>query len=188
MPKIATVTITGKSPLSFSRYYSLEEPKNPRESHDDYEKRTWRKRMHTDVDGNVIIPPMAFKNMLEAVASRLSEKMKGKQTFGPRFRSGIMCTEPMPVGCKADEALALWLHVPSDGKKGGKSRVMKCFPKIDKWGGTVSIHVLDDMINEDVFIRHMKEAGDFVGLGSFRPANGGYFGRFDVNDVAWAAN
>jgi hypothetical protein len=39
---------------------------------------------------------------------------------------------------------------------------------------------LDDTITEEVFKLHIEQAGQFIGLGSFRPRNNGYYGRFKV--------
>jgi len=45
--------------------------------------------------------------------------------------------------------------------------------------------IVNDTITEDVFTQHIQEAGKFVGIGQFRPENGGYFGRFTVESVKW---
>jgi hypothetical protein len=63
--------------------------------------------------------------------------------------------------------------------------VWKCFPTIKEWGGECEIMVLDDTITRDVFEQHVKEAGRFIGLGSFRPRNRGYYGRFEADVLSW---
>jgi len=55
---------------------------------------------------------------------------------------------------------------------------MKCFPVIPKWEGEVEIHVLDETITHEVLEEHLVQAGQFIGLGSFRPENRGIYGRF----------
>jgi len=57
---------------------------------------------------------------------------------------------------------------------------MKCFPVIPRWEGKVEIHVLDDTITSEVLEDHLVQAGQFVGVGSFRPQNRGLFGRFKL--------
>ena len=32
---------------------------------------------------------------------------------------------------------------------------------------------------------HLKEAGQFIGLGRFRPRKNGYYGRFEIVSIAW---
>ena len=39
---------------------------------------------------------------------------------------------------------------------------------------------------QDVFSYHLKQAGMFIGVGTFRPRNGGYFGRFEVSKFDWS--
>jgi len=55
---------------------------------------------------------------------------------------------------------------------------MRCFPTIARWEGQVQIHVLDETITEQVLAEHLAQAGQFIGLGSFRPEHRGIYGRF----------
>jgi len=173
------------SPYSQSKHYEVD--KLEKESNQDYEKRTWRERCHADANGELFIPPMAFKNSIAEAAKYLSEtiKGKGKATYTKHFEAGVMVMEPLPLGIKKADVLGEWLFVPSDGKRGSGSRVSKCFPCIQSWKGEVEFHILDETITEDVFRRHLEQCGKFIGLGRFRPRNNGYYGRFRVNDIKW---
>jgi len=175
-------TIKGMSPYSQSR--PVMEDKLPKESHDAYEKRTWRERMHSTEDGNVFIPPMALKNCLAECAKYLGIQIpgKGKATYTKHFEAGVMIMEPVVLPIKKEDAKGQWLFVPSDGRRGGSKRVYKCFPIIHQWGGDVRITVLDETITDEVLYQHLEQAGKFIGIGTFRPRNNGYFGRFDVVD------
>lgn len=183
--KQVTCDLYSFSPYSQSRYYSVE--KLPKELPKDYEARTWRERLHANEDGEVFIPPMALKNCLSEVAKFLSIQIpgKGKSTYTKHFEAGVMAVEPVMLGIQKDDVLPEWLFVPSDGRRGGTTRVEKCFPIIHNWTGTASFLVLDETITHDVFIQHLKEAGDFIGLGRFRPRNNGFYGRFRVKQVTW---
>ena len=184
--KTATITIVGVSPLSQSR--PLNSPKGPKETSDDHEKRTWKERAHVDTDGRPFIPPMAFKNCLSEIAKFLSVQIpgKGKATYTKHFEAGILAMEPMLIDGVGTEIEGEWLYVPADGRRGGPKRVWKCFPIWRKWGGTVTVHVLDDTITTDIFEHHLREAGRFIGVGRFRPRNNGFYGRFDVVKIAWS--
>ena len=74
--KIATCKLQSISPYSQSRYH--ETPKLNKELDDDYRKRTWREYLHYDKEGQVYIPPMAFKNCLSEVAKFLGIQIPGK--------------------------------------------------------------------------------------------------------------
>lgn len=185
MPHTATVRLRGISPYSPSRAYQVE--KLNKESHADFEKRTWRERMHTTPDGEVIMPAMGFKNCIAEAARFLGEKIPGKRnaTWTKHFDAGVLVMENTPLGISREDVPGEWLFVPSDGKKGGGSRVYKCFPVIHEWAPTVTFHVLDDTITEEAFTHHLEQAGSFIGLGRFRPRNGGFYGRFVIDRLEW---
>jgi hypothetical protein len=171
------------TPMSQGRYHN--EPKLDKENYDDYEKRTWRKRMHVNENGNVIIPPFAFKNCLSSAAKRLGMQIpgKGKKTYTKHFESGLLIADPMVLDIKAKDVSETVIFVPSDGMRGGSKRVMKYFPTIYTWAGDLLLYILDDTITKDVFMKHLQEAGNFVGIGSLRVEKNGIWGRFQVVDL-----
>lgn len=189
--RIAIAELESISPYSQSRYHATEKLQRSTgaitESHRDYEARTWRERVHADSKGNVIIPPMAFKNCLSEIAKYLGVQIpgKGKATYTKHFEAGIAVVDPLVLPVKKAAVEGEWFFVPSDGKRGGSKRVEKCFPVVREWSGRVQFHVLDDVITPDVFERHLKEAGSFIGIGRFRPRNNGYYGRFAVKKITW---
>ena len=71
-----------------------------------------------------------------------------------------------------------------DGKKGGGTRVWKTFPVIQEWETEVEIMLLDPLLSDkpEKVREYLEHAGKFIGIGFFRPRNGGYFGRFTVED------
>lgn len=182
--KTATFTITGVSEMSQSK--AIASPRNTGESHDAYEQRTWRERMHVNQKGEVYIPPSAIKNMLADVAKYLSESVpgKGKATFTKHFESGILCVEPIELGIKSADVEGQRLFVPSDGRRGGGKRVWKTFPLIKQgWSGTGQLIILDPILIDkpEKIEEYMRHAGQFIGLGRFRPRNNGFYGRFSVD-------
>ena len=180
-----TVTLESISPYSQGRFHNT--PKENKELHDTHEARTWREKLHVDKDGHVIIPPMVFKNCIADAAKYLSIQIpgKGKTTYTKHFEAGIMVIDPLVLQIKKEEVEGKWLHLPSDGRRGGNKRVMKCFPELPEWTGDVTYYVLDDTITADVFEYHLKQAGQFIGIGVFRPRNNGYFGRFKIVETKW---
>lgn len=185
--KTATVKFQSTTPYSASRVFSSE--KNPREKPDDYEERCWRERLHVSPDGFAMIPGMAFKLALEGAAKFRGEKIKGRgnSTYAKRFVSGVLTLENLVLAIKAEDVVGERLFVPSDGMRGGGKRVWKTFPKIESWAGALAFTILDDeVIDEDAFTSHLVEAGNFIGIGRWRPERGGMFGRFEVKGVKWS--
>lgn len=183
--KTVIATLESASKYSQSRHYSVD--KLEKESAHEYEKRTWRERLHVDQNGNVLIPPMAFKNCLSEAAKflSLSIKGKGKATYTKHFEAGIIVLEPLILPLKKKDVSCEVLFVPSDGKRGGGKRVEKYFPVIHEWAGDVVFNILDETVTKDVFEKHLAEAGKFIGIGRFRPRNNGFYGRFNVVKVKW---
>ena len=176
----AEVDIVGLTPFGFSK--AINSTKSTGESHDDFEERTWREKIHTDSQGNAFISPMALKNCLSDCAKYLSESVpgKGKATFTKHFDAGVLVTEPLMLGLKAKDIPAERLFVPADGKKGGPKRVWKNFPKVDPWKVHAVIDVIDPTIKPEKLEQYLKYAGQFIGLGYFRPRHGGFWGKFKI--------
>jgi hypothetical protein len=175
-------TLKSTSPISFGRYYAQDVPKKDKESAADYEERTWHNRLHVAEDGRVFIPPFAFKNCLDSAARYLGMQIPGKRknTFTKHFASGVLVMDPLVLPLKGTAVKGEWRYVPADGMPGGSKRVMKCFPVIANWEGNIEIQVLDDTVTAEVLEEHLVQAGQFIGVGSFRPQNRGIYGRFKL--------
>jgi hypothetical protein len=177
--------LSGQSPYSQSQMIRSQKKKN--ETHEDLEKRAWHERMHIDKEGYVFIPAMQFLNAIKSTAKYMSMQIpgKGKATYTKHFEAGlILLNDACPIGIKADTVDHEWLHVPSDGMKGGGKRVMKCFPRIEEgWETSLSLMVVDDVITPQVFEDVLRKSGLICGIGRFRPANGGFYGRYIVGDI-----
>lgn len=188
MGKIATVTLMSTSPYSQSRPH--DEAKLNKENPKDYEERTWKHRLHLDKDGQVFIPPMALKNCIAEAAKFLSIQIpgKGKSTYTKHFDAGVSVTERALLFRQSDPSTPIvadsvkgdWIFTPSDGVRGSGKRVWKCYPLIDAWVAEVEFMIIDDTVTEEVFWQHLRQAGMLIGVGRFRPRNGGYYGKFDV--------
>lgn len=185
MPKIAHAHLKSVAPYSQSRMHDT--PKLEKEGADEYEQRTWRNRLHVDAAGQVFIPPMAFKNCLAGAAAFLRQRIpgKGQSEYGKHFLAGVLVTEGLVLPIKPEAVVGERLYLNADGKRNGKTRVWRTYPRIAEWEGEVTYYVLDDTIPKDVFERHLRESGRYIGIGRFRPANGGFYGRFEIERIRW---
>lgn len=179
---VCTAKLKSVAPIAFSR--PVQSEKNTGESHDAFEKRTWRERLHVNSEGRAFIPPMALKNALSEVAKYLGETVpgQGKATYTKHFEAGVMVIDPIDLGVSAEDVKGQTMFVPASGRRGDGKRVWKTFPVIPEWTGGVTIYVMDPLLIDkpDVIERYLSHAGKFIGMGSFRPRNNGFFGRFDV--------
>ena len=188
--------VSDKARLGYGKVFSSTKDDQGSETHDQFDQRCWRERIHTDSDGNAFIPMAAIKKMLEGAATYLGKKIPGKgpSTYAKRFRAGIMVLDDAVVinpktgkPWKAKDVPSERLYVPSDGKVGGSTRVFRTFPYIEKglWRLHIKIYVLDPDITEEVLKEHLAAGGLFGGLGRYRPSSssGGNYGRFTTENV-----
>jgi hypothetical protein len=185
--RTAVVTLVGISPYSQSKPHGI--PKDDKESNDDHDLRTWREKAHSHVEtGEVYMPPMGLKLAIAEAAKRLAIKIpgKGKQTYTKNILSGVLIPAEINLGIKVDDLRCETVYVNSDGRRGSGSRVFRRFPMIPAgWTAKADVVVLDDEIPAEVIERCIVEAGDLIGVGRFRPQNGGYLGRFAVKSIKW---
>lgn len=181
-----TVHLESTSPYSQSRMHDA--PKLDKETHDAYERRTWREKSTYDADGIVEIPAMGIKQSLDRAAKVLGEQIpgKGKATYSKFFTSGVLCTSNVSIGIHKDEIGSVTINANSDGMRGSGKRVKRTFPQTPQWSGVAEFVILDDTITPDVFERTLTTAGQIVGVGRFRPENGGLNGRFRPTKFEWA--
>jgi hypothetical protein len=185
------IDIEGIAGSPYSQSAKHDTPFLDRESHDDYDRRTWREKMTVNKDGQVCIPAMAFKQCVDTAAFKLGIKVPGRRsaTYKSFFASGFFCDGDVPIAngqaIKKGEVDSVQISANSDGVRGSGKRVPRRFPTIPKWHGSVAFTIVDDLITREVFETHVKAAGIVVGIGRFRPEKGGTNGRFRPTKFQW---
>ncbi|NIA15167.1 MAG: hypothetical protein GWP08_13930 [Nitrospiraceae bacterium] len=142
--------------------------------------------MHADKKGVVFIPPLAVKNCVSEAAKFKGEKIQGEgqHTWTKHFNSGILCVDPISLGIDRETVEGERLFLNADGKRGGGTRVWKTYPVIREWRGQCSLYLVDDKLIQkpDKVLEYLEFAGKMIGIGRFRPANRGYYGRFKIEN------
>lgn len=182
--RTCTAQITGISTYSPSGFVTDERPKGV--TYDEWEEKIWQKKAHYDREGFVVVPLMGFKKAIASAARLTPRKMTGRKTFNDAFKTSILLTEPLRLPLTAmDLRSEAFLCSSTGDSRGVGGRVMRRFPMIDDWGGKLTFYVTMPEIPERIFETYLAEAGQFIGVGRFRPENGGVNGRFRVNAVRW---
>jgi len=181
------VSLASVAPYFQSRNYTMDEgaERHPKEGHGDYEKRIWRRRTHTDDDGQIVIPAEAFKMAIRDAAAYLSEKIpgRGRQTWTKHFRSGVLVSDGITLPERFENVEGVWLSLHANGRANGGTRVWRCMPFVRRWAGDITIIVLDDIITEEILRRVVEHSGAFIGIGQNRPQNGGGHGRYQLVEM-----
>lgn len=179
------VNIESMSPYSQSRMHDA--PRLNKETHEDYEKRTWREKANYDDNGIIFIPAMAFKQALDAAAKKLGEQIpgKGKSTYTKHFVADVICDANVSLGVMKEDVPGVTINANSDGIRGSGKRVKRTFPVIAKWQAMACFTILDDTVTPDVFERTLIASGMGIGIGRFRPEKGGLNGRFRPTNFEW---
>jgi hypothetical protein len=185
--RICTVNIKGISPYSPSK--AVNAAAKPKEvKFDVWEAQTWRQKAHYDEKGFVVIPFMSFKKAITTAGSLTKRKISGKgnQTYAALIKSGVLMDQSLKLPLKEKDLRGETFSCSITGDtRGVGGRVDRTFPMIDTWGGDLVFYVTNPEIPRDVFEEYVTEAGQFIGVGRFRPENGGINGRFLVNSFSW---
>jgi hypothetical protein len=189
----ANIEIRGMAPYSQSHMHA--DPFLEGESPEDYEKRCWRSKMNTatleDGTETMVVPGFAFQRALAAGAKFSKKQMAGygRSTWTKRFESGVAVMGDGILNVITSTVKPIVLPMNSDGRRGGGKRVIRWLPQIPAgWKCQFEVTILDSMITQDVFREMAQSAGQFIGLGQFRPENGGMNGRFVITQLDWADN
>lgn len=179
----AIVSIKGAAPLSQSRKHDVE--KLDGESHEDYDKRTWREKCNYDSKGEVFVPAMAFKQATDIAAKRLSipDPDNKRASLTKYFVSDVICENNLSIGVQKDEMPSIRINANSDGIRGSGKRVPRILPQVQDWAGKTSFLIMEEKIKPEIFEKVLKAAGQSVGVGQFRPEKGGLNGRFEVSNI-----
>jgi hypothetical protein len=190
---MAKVTIENFPGSPYSQSAKHDEPHLDREAWDDYDERTWRRHCTVNAEGQVCIPAMAPKQALDKVAFKLGIKVPNRRgaLYKSFFASGFFCNADAPIAngkaLTPADAVKTIILANSNGIRGSGKRVPRRYPDFPKYRAVLDFTIVDDIITEAVFEQHLRAAGVIVGLGRFRPENGGTNGRFRVIKVEWEA-
>ena len=182
---IVKCSIKGMGSLYYGKRFQTEKGDDERD--DVFEEKHWMERAHYDSNGGCFIPANAFKFMMMSAAARMKMSIPGdkRATFSKIMESGISVIKDCPIGVNAEDLYKHTLFVPSDGRRGGTRRVPKHFPVAKEWTAEPEFLIIHPFLTEEIFIKHLRYAGIFIGLMTYRPERGHDNGRFTVESWKW---
>jgi len=141
-----------------------------------------RKKAYADQDGNLYIPgPNIFACLIQAGSFLKTGKRSVTTQKSSLIPAGVSLLDIVCcLDTKEFEVDSRSVVIPSTG-----GRIMCHRPRLDSWSCGFTLEVDDCMFHED-FVRELVEcAGSRVGLGDYRPARKGPFGKFGIS--SWSA-
>lgn len=136
------------------------------------------RRAYTLEDGTLCLPAVnVFASIIEGGKFLKVGKSKATTTKSSLIPAAMVIEETVcSLGTKDFEVDSRSVVIPSTG-----GRIMAHRPRLDKW----SLQFTLDLFDEDIFspddVRQIiDDAGKKIGLGDFRPARKGPFGRYVV--------
>jgi len=176
-------TVTGITPILMNRFTEQEEVavssglRSSIKPHAETPRMMAMKKLYADDKGNLFLPgTMIFATI---VAAGVYHKLGRRQVTTQKtslIPAGLCVTDLVcPLGTKHWEVDSRSVVNPKTG-----GRIMCHRPRLDEWATTFTMEVDTNMFGEKTVRLLVDDAGSKCGLGDYRPARKGPFGRFVV--------
>ena len=127
-------------------------------------------------NGEIYVPSTQLHGALIEAGKQMKVVGRGKSTYSKLFGSFVVLEpEAIKMLNQKWETDARAVVVPST-----KGRIVRYRPKFMEWGLEFNVHLEDLEIPSEVLKEGFERAGNYVGIGDFRPGKKGPFGRFQV--------
>lgn len=181
------VTITGVSPLLMNRFTEANEVAVSGGTSVSFrgDKGTPREqatpKCYADQSGQLYIPgPNIFAAIIAAGTFHKAGKSKLTTQKTSLIPAGLLVDDMVcSLGTDKWEVDSRSVVIPSTG-----GRIMCHRPRVDKWSCSFTLDVDASMFSEKLVRAVVDDSGKKIGLGDYRPARKGPFGRFVVKE--WA--
>jgi len=172
------VEIKGMSPLLMNRFLPAEllETKVKRGNAKDVNVED---KLYLTEDGRPYVPSTYIRNSLIEAGKSIRIKGRGKSTYSKLLGSSLIV---QPDNIIINSSTGWESFTTTAVNPTTKGRVMVTRPMFKDWTLSFEAVVLDD-IPEEVFRNILDEAGRYVGIGDWRPAKKGMYGKFIVTKL-----
>lgn len=141
-------------------------------------------KVYRTEEGQLYIPAFAFRSSL---LGSCAKRKIGKLTANQAVSAGVFCAETQcllihPKNSKpvTDYKINVMRAVVQ------RQGVRRARPEIPEWATLVAFEVDDSFIAPEHILELMTIAGRMQGVGDYRPAKRGPFGRYTVEPHKWA--
>lgn len=138
-------------------------------------------KLYADADGKLYVPGAnIYAAIIEAGKFHKAGKSKVTTNKTSLVPAGVMISEIIcPIEGSDWEVDSRSVVIPATG-----GRIMCHRPRVDKWNVSFTLEIDETVFSPALVRAIVDDAGSKIGLGDYRPARKGPFGRFNV--IAWA--
>lgn len=129
--------------------------------------------------GRCYIPSEQLRGSLIGAGSYMKAKVGGRSKSMKVVVAATFVPTPEEIELPDFDAV----DKRSAVNKNVKARVMVVRPKWTNWSASFMLNVYEDTITKETVRQLIEYAGNYVGIGSYRPTSNGLFGRFEVEDI-----
>lgn len=131
-------------------------------------------------DGKCYIPSDQIRGALINAGSYVKAKVGGRSKSMKQIVAAMFMVSPeqiiIPDYDVIDKRSAVNRNI--------KARVISIRPKWTNWEVEFTLLVMNSTITKETIQEIISHAGNYVGIGSFRPTNNGMFGRFELQEFS----
>ena len=173
------VEIKGISPLLMNRFLPAELLET-KVRHGNVKDVSVEDKLYVTEDGKPYVPSAYIRNSLIEAGKAVQIKGKRKTTYSKLLGSTLIV---QPDAIIINSTMGWEPFTTTAVNPATKGRVTVTRPMFKDWWLKFEVIVTDDVSEED-FAKIFDEAGRYVGIGDWRPAKKGMYGKFIVTKLA----
>jgi hypothetical protein len=171
------VTIEGTTPLLFNRFIQASIESQTKKRSGAVAQSDAENKLYKDGNGKICVPSTWVYGCLVESAKNFKIQGKMKATYSKLVGSTIKVNPEMAIVSPQS-----WIpYTISAVNPMTRGRMMVTRPRMDAWKLTFRIEFNEDDIPIEVVKNIIDYAGNYVGIGDWRPAKKGQFGKFLVS-------
>jgi hypothetical protein len=174
-----SVEVKGVSPLLMNRFIP-EQIVETRVRRGNAKEVSVEDKLYMTEDGKPYVPSAYIRNALIEAGKAIKIKGKGKSTYSKLLGSSLLIS-PDAIAIVSSTGWNPFTTTAVNPATRGRMTVTR--PMFEDWKLEFEVVIPDDILEDD-FSKIFDEAGRYVGIGDWRPAKKGMYGKFIVSKLA----
>ena len=178
MKKEYDVKVEGVTPLLFNRFLDMSIDSKVKKRSGATKDVNVELKLYKDGKGQVCVPATWLYGALVEAGKNFKVQGKGKSTYSKLIGSTIKINPEMFITSPQTwEPYSISAVNPMT-----RGRMMVTRPRMNKWAFEFRLEFNEDDLPVEVIKNVLDYAGEYVGVGDWRPAKKGQFGKFIITE------